>query len=156
MSKNAKTDISQSVMEQIKHGKVSMRPRVYFTLLTILSVATVVLASIVIAYLTNIISFWWRVQSAETMAWGARANLSVAIDSFPWGVLVLAIAMLVLAVWLVKKQGTMYRYKTWMVVVAIVAISLLVGLASAPLAGIDGRNSSGNPGDNRQDRRRSF
>ena len=90
------------------------------------------------------------------MAWGARAKLSAAIDSFPWGVLVLAIAMLVLAVWLVKKQGTIYRYKTWMVVAAIVMMSLLVGLASASLTGIDGHNSSGNPGDNRQDRRRSF
>lgn len=156
MSKETKTDISRSVMEQIKHGDVSMRPRVYFVLLTILSVVTVILASTVIAYLMNIVSFWWRVQSAETMAWGARAHLAAAIDSFPWAVLLIAIAMLVLAVWLVKKQGTIYRYKTWMVVVAIVMMSLLVGLASASLTGIDGHNSLGNPGDNRQDRRRSF
>jgi cytochrome bd-type quinol oxidase subunit 2 len=155
MSKKAKTEISQSVMEQIRQGDVDMRSRSFFTILTVLSFAVIVFMSMSIAYLMNIISLWWRVQTAETMAWGARANLRTAIEEFPWWALVLAVGMLAIAVWLLKKQGALYRYKTWVIAVVFILISLVIGLAVSPLGIGDIHNSSKEPGDYRQDRRRS-
>ncbi|NCU38567.1 hypothetical protein EOL96_05945 [Candidatus Saccharibacteria bacterium] len=155
MSKKVKTEISESVMEQIKRGDVGMRSRRFFTILTILSVATIVSMSIATAYLVNIISFWWRIQTAETMAWGARANLRTAIEDFPWWALVLALGMLAAAVWLLKRQGILYRYKTWMIAVAFIVISVVIGMVVSPLGIGDIHNSSKEPGDYRQDRRRS-
>lgn len=155
MKKKANTEISRSVMEQIKKGDVDMRSRSFFTLLTIVAVAVIALLSLAIAYLMSIISFWWRIQTAETMAWGARANLRTLVEGFPWWALLLAVALLALAVWLAKKQGTLYRYKTWTIAVVIVLLSLVAGLAVSMLGIGDTHNSLKEPGDYRQDRRRS-
>ena len=76
--------ISASVMDQIKSGKVRMKPRAYYVALSVASVGAVILAGISIAYLSSIMFYWIRIQTADTMAWGARANLNESIASFPW------------------------------------------------------------------------
>jgi hypothetical protein len=128
MKKPTSTDISQSVMAQIKSGNVRMKPRMYFGLLGVVSVLTIVLAGISVAYLSSILFFWLRVQTADTMAWGARANLSQSIAEFPWWALVAATALLALAVMLVRRHGLMYRHKTSTIALILVVSSLLLGL----------------------------
>lgn len=124
-----KQNVSQSVMDQIKHGDVAMRPRRYFVLLTIASIAAIVFAAILIVYLSSIIFFWLRIQTAGTMAWGARANLASAVDNFPWWALIGSVLLVGLIVWMIKKQGRMYRYRTSLVVLAIVGIVIVAGLS---------------------------
>ena len=121
------TALSGAVMQQIKQGRVTMRPRTYFVLLAAASATAVVCASLVTAYLTSMLFFWWRIQTAGTMAWGARARLSQAIDSFPWWMLLLSIVLVALAVWLVKKQGRLYRHKTRTIVFTVLIASILLG-----------------------------
>lgn len=128
MKKPTATDISQSVMAEIKSGNVRMKPRVYYSLLGVVSVLAVVLAGVTVAYLSSILFFWLRVQTADTMAWGARANLSQLMAEFPWWVLVAAVALLSLAVMLVRRHGVMYRHKTSTIALILVVSSLLVGL----------------------------
>lgn len=128
MKNPKKTDISQSVMAQIKSGNVRMKPRMYFGLLGVVSVLTIVLAGVSVAYLSSILFFWFRVQTADGMAWGARANLSQSIAEFPWWALVSATVLLALAVLLVRRHGLMYRHKTSTIALILVACSLLVGL----------------------------
>lgn len=128
MKNHTTTDISQSVMSQIKSGNVRMKPRVYYSLLGTVSLLAVVLAGISVAYLSSILFFWLRVQTADTMAWGARANLNQSIAEFPWWVLVVATALLALAVMLVKHHGQMYRHRTSTIALILVACSLLLGL----------------------------
>ena len=119
--------LSGAVMQQIEEGRVTMRPRTYFVLLAAASAAAVVSASLVTAYLTSMLFFWWRIQTADTMAWGARAHLSSAAASFPWWMLLLSIGLIALAVWLVKKQGRLYRHKTSTIVLGIILASILLG-----------------------------
>lgn len=127
--KNPKaTDISQSVMAQIKSGRVRMKPRVYYSLLGVVSAVAIILAGISVAYLSSIFFYWLRIQTADTMAWGARANLSQSIAEFPWWVLLAATALLALAVMLVRRHGQMYRHKTSTIALILVACSLLLGL----------------------------
>jgi len=127
MNKQAPITIGESVMRQIKSGSVRMRPRSYYALLGGVSIVATLLAGITIAYLSSIVFFWIRVITADTMAYGARANLSASISSFPWWALVLAIGLTVVAVVLVRKQGRMYRHKTSTILVGIVACSLVLG-----------------------------
>lgn len=127
MKKKASTNVQESVMDQIKKGRVHMRPRSYFALLGLVSVGAVVLAGITTAYLSSIVFFWFRILTADTMAYGARANLSESIASFPWWALLLAVILLVAAVVLVRKQGQMYKHRTSAIVLGIVGSSLLVG-----------------------------
>lgn len=155
MTRHTKTEISESVMKQIKHGSVTMKPRVFFSLLTALAIVAVVSAAIATAYAANIVFFWWRVQASDTMAWGARANLSAAIDSFPWWALLLAGVMLGVAVWLIKRWGGLYRYKTRTIVTVIVLASLFVGFAVSTFMPLSIRDAMPESGDFRHDRRRS-
>ena len=85
MRKQTSTDIKASVMDQIKSGKVHMKPRPYYTLLGLTSVGAVVLAGVAIAYLSSIVFLWFRILAADTMAYGARANLSESIATFRGG-----------------------------------------------------------------------
>lgn len=128
MKKQTSTNIKSSVMDQIKSGKVHMRPRSYYTLLGLASAGAVLLASIAIAYLSSIVFFWFRILAADTMAYGARANLSELIASFPWWIVALALLFLMVAVLLVRKQGRMYKHKTSTIILAIVTCSLFLGL----------------------------
>ena len=119
--------ISASVMDQIKSGKVRMKPRAYYTALSVASVGAVVMAGISLAYLSSIMFYWIRIQTADTMAWGARANLNESIASFPWWAAVLSFALLIVVVSLVRQHGRMYRHKTSTIAVILVVCSLLVG-----------------------------
>ena len=129
MKKQATTTsaIGKSVMDQIKSGKVHMKPRAYYSLLTIATTGAVVLAGITITYLSSIMFFWLRVVTADTMAYGARANLNDAITSFPWWALIAAAILLYVAVSLVRKQGRMYKHKTSNIVAVIVAGAIALG-----------------------------
>lgn len=105
-----------------------MKPRLYYTLLSIVSVAIVMFSGITASYLFSIIFFWLRVQTADTMAYGARANLSNSIASFPWHTLMLAILLLTLSVVLVRRYGKMYKHKASTVAAILITCSVLLGI----------------------------
>lgn len=144
MKKAEPSNIAGTVMDQIKHGSVRMRPRLYFTVLTAISIAAVAASALTIAYLSSIVFFWVRIQTASTMAWGARSKLSDALDSFPWWTLVVSVVLLVAATLLIKHQGRMYRYKTVVVMLSILAVSLLIGL-SLSLLNVSSMHGSSSP-----------
>lgn len=127
-NKQPSDGIAKNVMDQIKGGKVQMKPRAYYVSLGLVSAAAVVLAGVALAYLSSVVFFWLRVVTADTMAWGARSRLSESISSFPWWALLLAALLVALAVYLVRRHGRLYRIKTGWLVVAIVVASMLVGL----------------------------
>lgn len=128
MKKQMPTDLSQSVMHQIKTGEVRMKPRLYYSLLGIFSTLAIAVSSLIVAYLASMAFFWLRIQTADTMAWGARANLSRAIDSFPWWTLALALASFATAVYLARRHGRLYRHKTSTIALVIMLCSLVLGV----------------------------
>lgn len=149
MKTSKKSAISTSVMKRIKQGDVHMRPHLYFTLLFIVSLLGVVLSGFVVSYLVSIMFFWLRIQTSDTMAWGARANLSEVLSSFPWWAPLVAIMAFAAAVWLIHKHGTMYRHKTATIALIAALISLLIGF-SMYTAGIGGTHSDNGDGNNQQ------
>ncbi len=128
MKKQKQTDIARSVMEQIQQGDITMRPRAHYIVFGIVSLGAAISATISIAYLTSILVLWLRIQTSETMAWGARANLADTIADFPWWAAVLSIALFTLAVWLIKRQGRMYRHHTAVIVLMLALVSLTLGI----------------------------
>lgn len=132
--KTSKTPtVSGAVMEQIKHGNIAMRPRLFFTLTLAASITGIALAGFIAAYLFSIVAFWAKIQAADTMAWGARANLSEALATFPWWTIPVMIVLLFAAAWLIRQQGTMYRFKTWVIALVLVILSLVAGIGMSYL-----------------------
>lgn len=125
---SSKSPITQAVMKQIAAGNVRMKPRWYFTLLTTLSAGAIILTSLAIAYAWSLLLFWIRIETASTMAWGARANAAEALASFPWWALGTAIVLGSIAVWLVRHHGQLYRHSARYVVLVLLAASFILGL----------------------------
>lgn len=129
--KKSTSKLNQSVMGQIKAGQIKMRPRIYFLSLGVLAGAAIAAMGLTLAYLSSIIFWWWRIQNANGMAWGARNRLSEMMASFPWWALILAIVLAVAAILLVRRQSQMYRHKTSIVAAVIIAGAILVGIILA-------------------------
>lgn len=148
---NKQHAISDDVLQKIKQGEVHMKPRVYFSLLTGLSVLAVLAASLAVSYVASIVFYWVRIQTASTMAYGARRNLSEALATFPWWYVVAAVVLTALAVILVRKRGTMYRHKASTIALSIIGISLMAGLVlyALGIGSISGPNGA-NHGAGRQ------
>ncbi len=128
-----KTPIRDVVMQDIQAGKVTMKPRVYFGSLMALAALTTIAAGLAIAYLTSIVYFWLRIITSGTMAYGARSRLSEALATFPWWLLLAAVALGIAAILLVRRQGHMYRHRTSALVVILVLASLLLGVGFSAL-----------------------
>lgn len=111
MKKRAKSTVATVVLEQIQRGDITMRPRYYFWLLSAASLVALFAATVLLASLISIVLYWLRIQTADTFARGARANLSDAINTFPWWAVPVGALAFIAAIWLTKKYGRMYRYK---------------------------------------------
>ena len=157
MKKNV--TLSTQVMAQIRSGRVRMKPHWHYTLLAVVVTGSVVAASIVSAYLISIVFFWVRIQTADTIAWGARAKLNETLDSFPWYLLGVAMLLIAAVVWLVRRQGNMYKYKTSTTALMIASIFVVLGLAVSyvdigmthePLQKTNQQRDSGGTGDSQR------
>ena len=140
MKKEVATDTGQSVMTKIKSGQVRMRPRLFYVLVSFITGAIILLSSLLVSYLMTIVFFWVRIQTANTMAFGARVKLSEAVSSFPWWALILAGLLFALAVFLIRRQGQMYKHRLSTIVAILLAISLVLGMFLSIL-GIGGAHS---------------
>lgn len=127
MKSPAKRSVSKRVMKQIESGHIHMHSRLYFAALATVSVALIASLAGLVAYFISILFFWVRIQTADTMAWGARANLTSALGSFPWWVVLITIGTMAVTVWLVRKHGTMYRQKLTTITAIVVVLSFVIG-----------------------------
>ena len=139
--------IAKAVMKKIEHGSIPMRPRAYFAFLTILSVGAIATTALGLAYIFSMLLFWIRIQTADTHAWGARAKLDATINNFPWWSILLAAGLFIAAVWLTKKHGRLYRYKTSLLVLIMFGLSVFIA-ASLYALGIGNTHKppNGHPG----------
>lgn len=142
MSKQMHNETTAKVLGKIKSGKLSMRPRAYFTALTVLAISASVFASLALSYLLSIVFFWVRIETADTMAYGARANLQDTLASFPWWAAGLAVILLVAVVWFIRQYGGAYRQRLSTTVLLVLGAVLLlaVGMSYLGVGGLhDGR-----------------
>jgi len=114
-------------MAKIKNGQVKMRPRIYYILVSGLSVVIVVVLTVVLSYLISLASLWLRIQKAAGPAYGARQNLTTLVDNFPWWAAVLAVIAVALLVLIIKKIGSFYKIKLAYLALVIIIVAALVG-----------------------------
>lgn len=144
MKKNT-SSIQETVMKQISSGQVYMHSRLYYSLITVAMVGAGLAGGILFAYVVNIATYIIRIQASATPAYGARSNLADSLASFPWWVLLLAVACITLAVWLMRRYGRAYRHTLAIVTIfLIVSMALGIGFSFTDLGGHDdGQNMRG-------------
>lgn len=122
--------IAKKVMQQIESGKVSMRPRWQFIVVTVLGVIGIGATAILAIYLTNLVVFKLRITSSTRPLYGLRANVSYFTGHFPWLAFVLGVSSIGLLIWVLRKFDFSYHFGRWLLVL-VVALSLATGTAVA-------------------------
>lgn len=131
-AKKAKTkhkDIGHEVLQQIETGKINMRPRSYFVLLSVVSGLAIAFSTVFAAYLVNLVWLRLEIDEGEMLGPGLQHHYELALRNIPWAILILAIASGLLAAWLMRKRVQFgHRLPGWTLGVGLVVFLTVVGL----------------------------
>lgn len=126
MSKTKKVkpvDLEKIVMKKVMSGEVVMKPKWYFIFGSILTLIGLIGSSIGTVFLVNLSLFLLR-QHGPMGGW----RLQQMIESFPWWVPVLAVAGMVLGVWLLKKYDFSYHKNFKLVAVGFISAVIVAAV----------------------------
>jgi hypothetical protein len=124
---NENKNIKSSVLEKIQTGKINMRPRSYFLLevasLMFVAFLTLITSSLLISFI-----IFSLVSSGKLFLFGFGARGFLMFFSvFPWPMLIVEIALIVLLEWLIKKFKFGYRSSLSRLVFFILLVSIAIG-----------------------------
>lgn len=114
-TKQKKTDFEKKVMAKIKRGEITMKPKWYLVVGSLMMGAGLVGASIGAIFLVNLTLFLLRKRGPGFM------RLELMLASFPWWVPILAIVGIVAGIWLLKKYDFSYKKNFLLIIVAFIA-----------------------------------
>jgi len=111
----SKINLQKTIMKQITAGKISMKPRWYFILGSLLTFIGLVSSVILAVFLTNITIFLLR-RHGPMGQW----RLQLILTSFPWWAPILALMGIISGIWLLKKYDFSYRKNFWLIIAGFV------------------------------------
>jgi uncharacterized membrane protein YdcZ (DUF606 family) len=117
-------DVENIVMEKIHQGKIKMKPKMYFVLGSILTFVGLVSTVIISTFMVGLIKFSFRANNG----WRAQYKLEQMLSDFPWWIVIIAIAGLVLGIWIIKKYNFAHKIKPWILIVGFILAILIAGL----------------------------
>ncbi len=120
MSKELK-NISDNVMDQIRKGKLKMRPKIYFITGSIFTFVGLVASIATSVFAIGLIRFLSRSNGIFSH------KLDRLISIFPWWILVLAILGLVVGILLVRKYDFSYKIDFKKAIVLTILVVMVSG-----------------------------
>ena len=109
-------------MDKIHHGKIKMRPRVYFVIgsfFTFLGLLASILTSI---FLVGLMRFFLRTHGPM-----GEYRLEQMLSIFPWWVPVIAILGIVIGIWLLRRYYFSYKINFKVMVIGFVVAIIVAG-----------------------------
>jgi hypothetical protein len=124
-----KIDLKDRILRDIQAGKVSMRPKLYFSL-KIAALVMVAFAVVCISiFILNFILFSLRIGSqAMLLGFGPRGFL-LFLSFFPWGLLLIDLVLLIVLESLLRRFQFGYRTPTLYLLLGLLALTFSVGFA---------------------------
>lgn len=113
-----KRNIENKIMDKVLSGEVKMKPKWYFVLGSLASFVGLVGMIIGAIFLTNLTFFFIKKQGPGT------ARINMMLESFPLWVPILAVAFIILGIWMLKKYD--FSYKKNFIVVAITVVTAII------------------------------
>jgi hypothetical protein len=126
MSKTLKTrsvDLEKTIMAKVKSNEISMKPRWYFVVGSLLAVVGLVGFSIGAVFLTNLTLFLLR-RHGPMGQW----RLQQLLTSFPLWIPILAIVGIVLGIWMLQKYDFSYKKNFLLVIIGFIISVVLAAL----------------------------
>lgn len=113
------TEVENKIMDKIMSNEVKMKPKWYFVLGSLISYIGVIGSIIGATFFTNITIFLIRKRGP------GLGRISMLLESFPLWIPLLAIALLILGIWLLKKYDFSYRKNFLTIAIAIITAVFL-------------------------------
>lgn len=123
---NENKNIKNEVLDKIKAGEINMRPKFYFLLNVIALIVIAVLALVTSSMLVSFIVFSLMASGKMFLLGFGLRGFMMFFVLFPWPLLIIEVAFIVLLEWLLKKFKFGYRTSFSRLIIAILAISLVV------------------------------
>lgn len=115
--------VEDVVMEKIRSGKVSMKPRWYFVMGSLLMSIGIIGISIGAIFLTNISLFLLR-QHGPMGEW----KLQLMLQSFPWWIPILAGIGVVIGILLLKRYDFSYKKNFRVTILSFITLVILAAI----------------------------
>ncbi|MCU0680044.1 MAG: hypothetical protein MUF50_01935 [Planctomycetes bacterium] len=115
-------DIRANIMGDIRHGKLKMRPKIYFIIASILVLSGLVASALSSIFLFSLIRFSLRSHGPM-----GQYRWDQIIAAFPWWAVVLGIFGLIVGIWLVRKYNFFYKINFKIIIIGFVAIIVIAG-----------------------------
>jgi len=122
MSKELK-NITNNVMNQIRQGRIKMRPKVYFIIGSILTFLGSISAFLISIFLIGLIRFSLRTHWGR----GAQYKLDQMLSDFPWWIIIFAIISLTIGIWLIRKYDFSYKIKPRIIILGFILAIVVAG-----------------------------
>ncbi len=117
-----KINIKENVMGKITENKISMKPKSYFILGSVLTFVGLIASVIFSIFLISIISFLLKEHGPM-----GNYRLSLMIESFPWWIPVLAFIGLISGIVLLKKYDFSYKTNFWIIIIGFILVIIAAG-----------------------------
>ena len=131
ISKITPVDFEKAVMAKVKSNKISMKPRWYFVMGSLLTMAGLIGFSIGAVFLTNLTLFLLR-RHGPMGQW----RLQQLLTSFPLWVPVFAVFGIVLGIWMLRKYDFSYKKNFWLIALGFI-VSIVIAAYIIDYAGFN-------------------
>lgn len=115
-------NFEKEVMSKVISGQIAMKPKWYFVLGTVFSIAGLAALSVASSFLINIVLFLLR-KHGPMGQW----RLETMLESFPLWIPILAIIGIILGLWLLKKYDFSYKKNFAVIIIAFIVSIIIAG-----------------------------
>ncbi len=116
-------DLSSSIMARIKTDKITMKPKWYFLVGSVLAFLGLVSATVMTSFFISLISFSLRPHYGP----GAAFRLQLMWASFPWWAVIFAFLGTGTGLWLLKKYDFSYKQNFWLLILGFIVSTIAAG-----------------------------
>ena len=115
-------NITDNIMNQIREGRVKMRPKAYFVFGSLLVLGGLVASVVTSVFLVSLTRFALRSHGPM-----GQYRFEQLLSSFPWWAPILAIVGLVIGIWFLRRYDFSYKRNFWIVIIGFVMAILIAG-----------------------------
>lgn len=116
-------DIKENIMNQINHGKIKMKPKIYFILGSVLTFIGLTFSTIFSMFLIGLIRFSLRNNGGPMSDY----RFDQILSNFPWWTLVFAILGLIIGISILKKYDFSYKINPLIMVSGFILAIIIAG-----------------------------
>lgn len=121
-------NIADGVMQQIDEKHIKMKPKWYFSFITVLSLLGIVSLITALIYTTRLIAIGLTINFSNMPRYGARQQFEYLLVNFPWWSFVATVIFTIALIWVAKQRSDLYKIKTSQIATVIIASILIMGL----------------------------